>query len=128
MEMIEHLESRRREVLQQMEAIRSMERAALSEQMLRVKHQGTREPVLRGPYYVLSWWAEGKSHSRRVPKAELEQVRLDVANHERFAQLCEEFEELTVQLGRLEREEDASGEALKKKSRPRSRKAGKSTG
>ena len=128
MEMIEHLEFRRREVLQQMDAIRSMERAALSEQMLRVKHQGRKEPVLRGPYYVLSWWAAGKSHSRRVPQAEVEQVRRDVANHERFAELCKEFEELTVQLGRLEREEDASGEVLKKKPKPRSRKAGKSPG
>jgi len=108
------IEQQRKDILEQMSTLRSMERATLSEQMLPVKHKGASEPVLRGPYYVLVRSEGGKSRSRRVPRDEVEQVKQDVANCRRFRALCKEYEELTEQLGRLERAGDASEEALKK--------------
>ena len=125
---IVQIERRRNALLKEMAAIRSLERATLSKQMLRVKHKGKKEPVLRGPYYVLARWENGRTRSRRVRAEELEQLQRDVANHERFMALCEEFMELTQRLGELEREADAEHQALKKGLKSRSNKAGKSHG
>lgn len=111
---IARIEQRRQQVLEEMRTIRSMVRATLKEQMLSVKHKDKKEPVMRGPYYVLARWEEGKTRSRRVPRGEVEQVKKDVENHQRFRALCREFEELTEQLGELERQAAASEEAVKK--------------
>lgn len=122
------IERRRRQILADMESIRSLECATLKDQMIPVHHKGKREPVLRGPYYVLARWENGRTKSRRVKAGELERVKADVANHKRFLALCREYEELTERLGQLEREQDAQAEALKKKLKPRSRKTKKPAG
>jgi hypothetical protein len=116
----------REEVLSKMAALTTMEPGALSEQMLPVRHKGAKKPVLRGPYYVLSRWENGRSKSRRVKKNELDQVRGDVANYQSFKVLCEQFVELTRQQGELAREEAASEEAVKKGLKSRSKKTLKS--
>lgn len=125
MDAVAQIEQRRREVLEQMAAIRCLERATLSEQMLPVKHKGKKDPVLRGPYYVLARWENGKTRSRRVRTADLERVKREVSNHERFLALCEEFMDLTHRLGELEREQADARETLKKTPKSRLRKAGK---
>lgn len=120
------LDKKRQDLLKQMASIRSMLPAALSEQMLPVPHRGKKEPVMRGPYYVLSRWENGKSRSRRVNKAELEQVKADVANYKRFVALCEEFVDLTRRLGDAERQAAAEQEAVKKGLKSRSKRTPKS--
>jgi len=120
------LDKQRQDVLKQMASIRSMLPAALSEQMLPVPHKGKKEPVMRGPYYVLSRWENGKSRCRRVKKAELEQVKADVANHKRFVALCEDFVDLTRRLGDAERQAAAEQEAVKKGLKSRSKRTPKS--
>ena len=67
-------------------------------------------------------WENGKTHSRRVPQEELEQIKQDVANHKRFIVLCKEFEALTQQLGQLERAQKADMETVKKKPKSPSRR------
>ena len=119
------IEQRRETILNEMRALRSLCPASLSEQMLPVKHKGKKEPVLRGPYFVLSHRQEGKTHSRRVRADELEQVQMDVANHKRFVTLSKEFEELTQQLGEMERALETDLEALKKKPKSPSNKTKK---
>jgi hypothetical protein len=128
METVQTLERQREQVLRAMAELRSMETGSLSSQMLKVAHKGKKTPALRGPYYVLSRWENGKSHSRRVRKEELAQVQCDVANYQRFMELCEQFVDLTRRLGALEREEETDREQLKKGLKSRSSKAGKSRG
>ena len=123
MNIIRKVEERRAGILEELAGIRSLKQATLKEQMLPVKHKGKKEPVLRGPYYVLARWENGKTRSRRVRAGEVEQVRKDVDNHRRFKALCKELAELTEQLGHLERECGASEEALKKGLKSKSRKA-----
>lgn len=114
------IESRRETILNEMRILRSLCLSSLSEQMLPVKHKGKKEPTMRGPYFVLSRRQHGKTRSRRVRADELEQVKKDVANHQRFVALCKEFEELTQRLGELERAQEADTEALKKGLKSRS--------
>ena len=119
---MQQLEKRRADILQEMDAIRSMLAATLKSQMLPVPHKGKKEPVMRGPYYVLAKWdpVRKRTHSRRVAKNELEQVQADVENHQRFLQLSAEFVALTEELGKRAREGAAHNEDLKKK--PKSRR------
>jgi hypothetical protein len=126
MNSVTEIEARRKELLAEMDAIRSLERATLTEQMLAVKHKENPVPVMRGPYYLLARWENGKTRSRRVSGEELERVRQDVTNHQRFRALCKEFEELTERLGQLERQAGASEEALKRGLKSRSSRARKS--
>lgn len=128
MNAIAKLERRREEILGEMGAIRSLERATLSGQMLRVPQKGKKEPARRGPYYVLARWEKGKTRSRRVRGEELARVQRDVANRKRFEALCEEFMELTQRLGELEREGSAEVEAQKKGLKSPSNRAGRSGG
>jgi hypothetical protein len=87
-----------------MRAIRSMKRATINEQFLKVRHQGKAEPVLRGPYYVLSWHEQGKTIGKRLTTAaEVRQARQDLEAHQRFQRLCQEFVRVTERLGELER-------------------------
>jgi len=120
---IKELEAQRDSVLEQLRAIRSLERGSISEQYLKGSARG--KPVVRGPYYVVSRHEGGRTVSRRLKtREELERARQDVAQHKRFIQLCNKLEDLTGRLGELER----SGERgdKKKRFRRRSNRIGRS--
>ena len=119
MKAIKGIEARREEILRQMRDLRSMERGTITEQYLKVRHKGAAEPVLRGPYYVISRRGERKTEGYRLSGSEeLARARRDVEAHQRFAELCREYEALTERLGRLERESVAAGaEKKRRKSR-----------
>ncbi len=103
---IDEVESRRNAVLEEMRGIRAMSRGTINEQFLNVRHKGIKEPVARGPYYVLSRYDPNmrKTQSRRLTSsAALEQARSDVAAYQHFSSLCREYELLTERLAELER-------------------------
>jgi len=113
---------RRERILEEMRSMHSMKRGSITEQYLKVRHKGKKEPVLRGPYYVFSRKEGGRTVSKRLRSpGELEQTRSDVAAHRRFVELCKEFEVLTERLGELERDM-GEVERVKKGRRLRSRR------
>jgi len=116
MDAIQALETRRDALLEEMRSIRSMRRGTINEQYFRVPVKGKEETRFQGPYYVLSRREGEKTVSERLSSsAEVEQARRDVAVHKRFLILCREFEQLTTQLGELERQ--GSGVEREKKRR-----------
>jgi hypothetical protein len=121
MKTIEGIEARREAIAKEMCSIRSLRRGTINEQFLKVKRVGGKEPVKRGPYYVLSRYEGKRTVSQRLSGEELEHARNDVAEHKRFVALCKEFEELTEKLGQMERGETRYEEE-KKRRRTRSRK------
>ena len=125
---LEQVQARREQIVSEMLRIRSVMRGALTEQFLPVAHKGKKEPVMRGPYYVLSRSEKGRTRSCRISKRQAAQVQRDVDNYKHLEQLCREFTELTERLGELERGKGADGEGLKKGLRSRSNKARKSNG
>jgi hypothetical protein len=122
MHRIEQIETRRKEILSEMGKIRSMRRGTLNEQYLRVLHKGKSEPVLRGPYYVLSRQEGDKTVSKRLKSDEVARAREDIEAHKRFKALCREFEGLTEELGQLS---TASEEGVKKGLKSSSRRTRK---
>jgi len=117
MKRIEEISARRKEILKEMGRIKSLKRGTLTEQYLKVRHLGKKEPVLRGPYYVLSRHEEGRTVSRRVSLKELAEVRAELSAGKRFRELCREYEELTEELGLLFGVEAEDGEEKKRRRR-----------
>jgi len=114
MDSIAGLEAHRQALLNEMLQIRWVVRGTFEEQMLPVRHRDRKEPVWRGPYFVLARWTQGKTHSRRIPASEAPRMREGTQNYKRLKELCEQFAAVTERLGELERSSDASEEALKK--------------
>jgi hypothetical protein len=124
MDMIQELETRRNSILEEMRSIRSMRRGTINEQYFKVPLKGREETRLQGPYYVLSRREGKKTVSERLGSlGEVDEARTDVAAYKRFSLLCREFEQLTTQLGELEREPGVERE--KKRRRSPSNKRGK---
>lgn len=114
---IQTIQARREAILGEMRSMPSMKRGTINEQFLKVTPKGKKQPVLRGPYYVLSRQEGSKTVSLRLTTSEaLGKARQDVAAYHRFRALAKEFVQLTEALGEME--PSASSEAgLKKKPR-----------
>ena len=98
---IQELESKRDAVLKEIKSIRSMKRGSINAQYLKVRRRRIKEPVVLGPYYVLSRHDSktGKTVSRRLTsKEDVERAHADIAAYQRFMALCKEFQELTETL------------------------------
>jgi hypothetical protein len=120
MQVLKEIEEKREVILKQMRQIRSMERGSITEQYMKVPHKGKKEPVMRGPYYMLTRRENDRTVGYRLKTPQdLERARRDVEAHKRFVQLCRQFEELTQRLGELERADDKD-EVEKKRRRLRS--------
>jgi len=124
---LREVQARREQIVQELLAIRSLECGALSEQYYTRRGAPGKAPQRQGPYYVLSRWEDGRNRSRRVKRKEVDRVRQDLAHHEQFMALCHELEELTRQLGALEREAATEKEAVKKGLKSRSKRVRKSS-
>jgi len=101
---IRELEDRRNQILEEMRLVRFLNRGTINEQYFKTYPKGKKGAVVQGPYYVLSRREKGKTVSQRLNSStELEQAKRDVAEHKKFITLCREFEELTIKIGELER-------------------------
>ena len=119
MDTIKEIEARREAILDEMRSIRSMERGTISKHYVPVRHKGKKDPVFRGPYYVISRRGDKKTEGYHLKAQELGRALRDVDAHKRFRELCREYEKLTDRLGMLEREL-GDGSREKKRRRPRS--------
>jgi len=119
---VSEIEARRREIAEEMLAMRSMARGSITEQHFTRPRKGKPDAVF-GPYSLFSRREGNKTTSRRLRTPdELEQARQDVARHERFKALCAEFETLTEQLGQLERAQILREQVKKSAGSPKTRK------
>ena len=125
MQALKEIEQKRDAVLEEMRKIRSMERGSITKQYMKVPHKEKKEPVKRGPYYMLTRREDNRTVGYRLRTAqELRRARRDVDAHKRFVRLCREYEELTRRLGELERARE-SDDVEKKRRRSRSSRTSK---
>ncbi len=123
---IQDLETRRKEVLQELAAIRSLRKGNLNEQWFPIVRNGKKTKKLRGPYFVWSYKVGKKTVSERLKNEQrIALARQDAANYRRFRELCGELEKLIAELGEAERQESASHEALKRGLKSQSSRARK---
>jgi hypothetical protein len=98
----------RSELLQQMAQVHSMERGTLSEEY-RERPDGAGGTVRLGPYFKHQVWEAGANQSRRVPAEEVPELRQDLENHQRFADLADAYVERCVQETRTKRARAKAG-------------------
>ncbi len=123
------LREHRETLLLAMSEIGPMRRGSVSKQMLKVKHEGVKQPVEKGPYYLWQYYEDGKPVRRRLRTPEqAERAQLEVANYKQFKTLCAEFVKVSEQLSEAEHQEAASEEAVKKGLKSRSKRTLKSNG
>lgn len=80
------LETKRREVDEEMSAITRMRRGTISEQYFEVR-QKDGSVVRHGPYFLYSRTEKGKSFSRRIGLEEVERYKEETENCRRFKDL-----------------------------------------
>ena len=118
---IHDLEARRKQVLKELAAIRSLRKGSLNEQWFPVLRKGKKTGELRGPYFVWSYKVGKKTVSEWIKdQAAVTWAKENAGNYTRFKELCAEFEELTAKLGEAEWKKSRGADLLKKtlKSRP----------
>lgn len=121
---IQSIEVRRDAILAKIRGIRSMTKGSVSEQYYRVKVEGKKGPMRRGPYYVFCRSVNNRTVSRRLTGDEVERARADVAAYKEFLELCENFVDLTHRLGMVE-QQDGETSREKKRRKSRSNKTGR---
>jgi hypothetical protein len=65
-------------------------------------------PQKHGPYHQVSFTWRGKSSSRFVRKEDLERVKRELKNYQRLRELMDEWIELSFELAKLAKAEDAA--------------------
>lgn len=126
MKSLQSVEAQRRRVLDELASIRSLRKGSLTEQWAPVVRQGEETKEVRGPYHLWTYKAGSKTVSERITgQEEVKHAQQDALNYQRFKHLCRELEELTHELGILERAESAPIETLKKTPRRQSRQTTK---
>lgn len=124
----QQLRQRREEILRELQTFAGLRKGYLNEQYFPVVRDGKQTGQKRGPYYVWTYKEGKKTVSKRLTStAEIAQARKDAAAYARFKDLCRELEELLATLREEGNKGEAQAEALKKKSRPKSGKVGKSS-
>ncbi len=121
MDEIRSLENRRERILKEMREIRAMRKGSVTEQYLKVKKKGQRDPEIRGPYPIYTRKEKGKTMGQRLSREEAERFREEVDAFHHFRYLCDEYAKLTERLGDIER---GLGEESREKKRRRSRSRG----
>ena len=122
---IRSLDARRQSVVEELLSMRSLHPGNINEQF--VKGQRGGKAVMRGPYPVLCWRVGKKVFSQRLrSEQEIREAQRDTGNFRRFKELCKQLEDMTLELGKLEREQKSAVETVKKTRKSPSNKARKS--
>ena len=100
------LAARRREIVEEIDAIKSMKKGTLNSLYNRVINKKGEE-VLNGPYYVLSKKGAGnKTVSERITAMDAPRVQEEVENYKRFKQLSDEYVDVCERLSEFADAED----------------------
>jgi hypothetical protein len=105
--------------------MRSLHPGNINEQFVKGRRDG--KVVTRGPYPVLCWRVGKRVYSLRLrSEQEIQEAQHDTENFRRFKELCKELEDLTLELGKLERDQHSQLETVKKTRKSPSSKAKRS--
>lgn len=126
-ESIATLEERRSDLAKQIGRLGDLRRGSLVERYIPCGKPGCHctQPGSRGhgPCYSLTCKVEGRTKTEYIPKQQVAQVREQLENRRRFAEICKQFLEVNEQLCRLRLEvgqESVAKKNFAKRSRKRS--------
>jgi hypothetical protein len=94
------LAHKRRQILQQMEQIQTMELGSLKSETRPSKRHPKRDC---GPYFKHQVWEQGRNLTRRIPSDQARSLAQAIDNRVRFEKLADEFIQATVVMTRSQR-------------------------
>lgn len=115
-------QSHRKSLLDQIAAITTMQAGTLAEEWRERPDSDSGETQRIGPYYKHQVWRDGRNISRRVSPSEAPQLREDIDNAKRYAELTAELARINIEhTVQLRSAEPAPGESAdaKKNSTPK---------
>lgn len=115
-------QSNRKALIDQIAAITTMQPGTLAEEWRERPDPDTGGTQRIGPYYKHQVWRDGRNLSRRVPASEAAQLREDIDNAKRYAELTGELARINIERTlQLRSADPASGELAdsKKNSSPK---------
>jgi len=113
---LHNLSARRREIVEEIDTIKSMRKGTLSTRHNKVTNKNSEE-TLNGPYYVLTKKGAGnKTISEPIPATDAPRVQEEVDNYKRFRQLSAEYVDVCEKLSRFS---DTKDEGKKNLTSPR---------
>jgi hypothetical protein len=93
----------RQPLLDQLAELSTMERGTLAEEYREHPDPEGGGTVRLGPYYKHQCWENGRNMSRRIPAAEVDPLREDLQNGQRFEQITSELAAMAIAEGRSRR-------------------------
>jgi hypothetical protein len=93
----------RQPLLDQLAELATMERGTLAEEYRERPAPEGGGTVRLGPYYKHQCWENGRNMSRRVPAAEVDALREDLQNAQRFDQITSGLAAMAITEGRTRR-------------------------
>ena len=78
------------EILGAMAKVGAARRGQITEQWYKVEGKDGRERK-QGPYFVWTWYDQGKKHTARIPAKEIEKARSEIENGKRVEELMNKF-------------------------------------
>lgn len=91
------LRRRRKQILAEMEKITDLLQGSLTEQYLTRRNARGRK-YKAGPYYVRTWYADGKKHTERISRTQVPRVRKQIRNYQKMKTLFDELLNVTERL------------------------------
>jgi len=98
-----HSTDPRQPLLDQLAELSTMERGTLAEEYRERPASEGGGTVRLGPYFKHQCWENGRNMSRRVPAVEVDHLREDLQNAQRFDQIISKLASLAIDEGRIQR-------------------------
>lgn len=91
------LEKKRQSILKSMGKITTLRQGSLTEQYVtRTDDDGHRRK--HGPYYVHTWYTDGKKHTEHIPTDEAPQMQSLIQNYQKMKDLFDDLLDVTEQI------------------------------
>ncbi len=98
-----HSANPRQPLLDQLAELSTMERGTLAEEYRERPASEGVGTVRLGPYFKHQCWENGRNMSRRVPAVEVDHLREDLQNAQRFDQIISKLASMAIDEGRTRR-------------------------
>ena len=94
--MIKKLEQKRKRILASMGKITTLRQGSLTEQYVtRTRNKQRRR---HGPYYVHTWYEDGRKRTQHIPGDEVRQMQSHIRNYQKIKDLFDEQLDVTEKL------------------------------
>jgi len=110
--MTTNLDRKRKAILKAMGEVTSLRQGSLTEQYIQ-RSDGTGKKRKLGPYYIHTWYEDGRKRCDHIPRSEAPALEAEIRNYQKMKDLFEELLDVIEQQTLL-RSTSSGGHAIQK--------------